>query len=128
MLTKKQLNTLNEMLNETDIIGKNLIQKIIWMNTIKTKYKVGDKVVFSDRKFESRVCGTRVIDFVGTIVKIRFSQLSNDSTILYEIEYKLSNGETKTTLVEESEISRKTTAKNLINKVGDGETSFMLSI
>ena len=58
MLTKKQLNTLNEMLNDTDITGKNLIKKIIWMNTVKTKYKVGDKVIFSDHRFGLRVYGT----------------------------------------------------------------------
>lgn len=128
MLTKKQLNTLNEMLNDTDIAGKKLIKKIIWINTVETKYKVGDKVIFGDHRLGLRVYGTRVIDFVGTITEIKFSLIDNDKTILYRIEYKLSNGETKKIWVEDFEISRKTTAKNLVNKVGNGETSFILSI
>lgn len=128
MLTKKQLNTLNEMLNDTYITGKNLIKKIIWMNTVKTKYKVGDKVIFSDHRLGLRVYGTRVIDFVGVITEIKFSLVDDDKTTVYEIEYKLSNGETKKIWVKEFEISRKTTTKNLVNKVGNGETSFILSI
>ena len=70
----------------------------------------------------------RVIDFVGVITEIKFSLVDNDKTTAYEIEYKLSNGETKKIRVKEFEISRKTTTKNLVNKVGNGETSFILSI
>lgn len=124
MLTKKQLNTLNEMLANVDVKGKDSIQKIIWMNTVKSTYKVGDNVIFSDRKNGLIMYGTRVIKFIGTITKIDYAWPSK--VLLYEIEFSLSNGETKKMWFEESSISRKTAAKNLINKVGNGETSFML--
>ena len=125
MLTKKQLNALNETLANVDVKGKGSIQKVIWMNTIKPTYKVGDNVIFSsDRKSGLIMYGTRVIKFIGTITEIDYAWPSK--VLLYEIEFRLSNGETKKMWFEESNISRKTTAKNLINKVGDGETSFML--
>lgn len=124
MLTKTQITALNKMLESENVKGKKLLERFIWCNTVKPKYKEGDKVIFTDRSLI--LSGTRVINFIGTVTKIEL--FSADKIILYTIEVKLSNGHTEITYAQENKISRKTTTKNLINKVADKTGSSSISI
>lgn len=44
MLTKNELDFLNNLLNKPEIKRKNLLGNFIWVNSISPKYAVNDKV------------------------------------------------------------------------------------
>ena len=115
MLTKTQLNQLNKILEDEKVRSKGLLKNFIWCNTVKTKYNKGDKVILTDRRLT--LSGTPVINFIGIVTEIIL--FPKEKMISYAVEIKLSNGKTDIDYFQENQIIRKTTSKNLINKVKD---------
>ena len=51
-LTKNQLKTLEILINNKKLKGNQLLQRYIWLNTVKPIYNIGDKIIFSSNTFE----------------------------------------------------------------------------
>ena len=43
-MKKTDLNVLKRLLNEDGIKGKKRLEQFIWVNTVPSKYNVGDKI------------------------------------------------------------------------------------
>lgn len=80
-MKKTQINALEKMLADENVKGKNFIEKVIWLNTAKPKFKIGDCFVVTDRGH--RIYGYPLNDVKSTITEIRYD------TSLFEIIYML---------------------------------------
>ena len=114
MLKKKELQQLQDLLERSDLRDKAYLKNFIWSNTTKEKFKVGDKVIFSDRR--RTVQGRRVINFVGVITEVMV--MSRFKIIQYGIKAKMDTGYEFNSWVQEEEL-KKTTRKD-INQSGQG--------
>lgn len=68
MLTNEQVQFLEGLLNITEVKGKSHLRKVIWLNTVKPKFKEGDVIKFSE--LNSYTYGNRNIDMIGTVEKV----------------------------------------------------------
>ena len=41
-MTKTELNTLQKLIEKEDTKGKKLLERVVWLNTTKPKYTIGD--------------------------------------------------------------------------------------
>ena len=89
-MERKDINTLKRLANEEDIKGKKLLERVIWLNTTKPKYEVGQLVVFSDR--DRTINGSAVINWVGRVKAVKPN--SKEKFYFYEltVKYKDING------------------------------------
>lgn len=114
-LTKSQLKNLETLMNDKKLKGNQLLQRYIWLNTVKPVYNIGDKIIFSSNTYHF---GNKVDNFIGEIIDIRFMSLEQKIiyTISYKFEYKNKTYERK-----EYETSiniwRKTKGQKTINKL-----------
>lgn len=69
-LTKGEVNTLNRLLEKDGIRGKKLLKWVLWANQYEPKYKLGDRVLVTDRRHI--VGGKRVVDFNGVVTDVAF--------------------------------------------------------
>lgn len=83
-MKEKYLEVLNEMLNDEEVKGKRRIEDLIWLNTVKPKFNVRDKVRFSSRG--AYICDVPIHDFHGVITEIR--KFPMDKLIQYKIWFK----------------------------------------
>ena len=67
-MKKSQIKVFEELLADESFKGKQQLKHLLWMNTIKPKFKVGDCFVVSDRGV--KVFGYPVIDFKAKIDKV----------------------------------------------------------
>lgn len=67
-MTNEQIKVFNELLADDTFKGKPQLKHLLWLNTNKPKYKVGDCFVISDRGV--KVFGYPVIDFKAKIDKV----------------------------------------------------------
>lgn len=67
-MKKSQIKVFEELLQDESFKGKQQLKHLLWMNTIKPKFKKGDCFEVSDRGY--RVFGHPVIDFKAKIDKI----------------------------------------------------------
>lgn len=82
-MTKQQLNTLQELMHDDTFNGKDLLGWLIWYNTDKPKYKVGDYVQFSEP--HTRIYGKQIINFNAKVVKVK--AFTREKVWLYELEF-----------------------------------------
>lgn len=114
-MKKQDLNVLERLLKEDGIKGKKRLEQFIWVNTVPSKYNVGDKVKVTDRR--TTINGSRVIDWIGTVEKVR--TVMSELRYTYDIKVKYI---TKDNIVKETKVFvneydiKKTRAKNDINK------------
>ncbi len=87
-MTKKQINAFEELLQDSDFKGKNQLRHLLWLNTTKPKFKLGDKVIFTDSK--QRTYGVPMINFIGYIKGI--SSFKNENEYYYDIAVPVRNG------------------------------------
>lgn len=128
-MTKKQIETLQKMMEQPDTKGKKLLDQVIWLNTVKPKYKVGDFVEVSDPGHY--IGGVPVKNFHARVDKVNF--VSAYKKIHYETYARAISGNRESQVFiypEESEITRK--VKDDINILGkkDGEIhdEFVISL
>ena len=113
-MKKSDIKKIEDIINQDNIIGKVLLKEFLWMNTTELKFKIGDKVLFSD--LGHRIYGVVVKDFVGVIKNYRYwydRKRPSQSIISYEIEF-LFNNEKFTAYQTEDKI-KKTKTKNINN-------------
>ena len=114
-MKKTDLNVLKRLLNEEGIKGKKRLEQFIWVNTVPSKYNVGDKVKVTDRR--TTINGSRVIDWIGTVEKVR--TVMNELRYTYDIKVKYI---TKDNIIKETKVCvnecdiKKTRAKKDINR------------
>ena len=82
-MTHEQLNTLQELMHDDTFNGKDLLGWLIWYNTEKPKYKVGDYVKFTDYSF--RIYGKRIVNFNAKVVKVK--AFLKEKIWRYELEF-----------------------------------------
>jgi hypothetical protein len=94
-MERKDINTLKRLVSEENVKGKKLLERVIWLNTTKPKYKVGQLVIFSDRA--RTINGSKVINWVGRIKEV--SPNSKEKFYFYEltVKYKDKDGVVKET-------------------------------
>ena len=67
-MTNEQIKVFNDLLSDDTFKGKQQLKHLLWLNTCKPKFKVGDCFVVSDRG--CKVFGYPVIDFKAKIDKV----------------------------------------------------------
>ena len=68
MLTAEQKKVFEDLLEDDNFIGKKSLTHLLWLNTTKPKYKIGDCFLVTEP--HHRVYGHPVKDFRGKITKI----------------------------------------------------------
>ncbi len=108
-MKKSELNVLEKLVNDPEVKGKKLLERVIWLNTTKPKYEVGQIVIFSDPA--RTINGTKVIDWVGIVKNIRPN--SEERFYFYEltVKYKNANGVIEETSGYGKEFALKSTRK-----------------
>ena len=95
-MKKSEMKVLQSLLEQDGIKGKKLLRGVLWLNTAKPKFKVGDKVKVTDMAM--RICEQRVVNWNAKVTKIFMDW--REQTIGYETEVTFTvNGATKTTTV-----------------------------
>lgn len=84
-LTQEELTLLKELSTRKGIRGQRLLKNVVWLNTVESKFKVGDFVKFSNEIYSIK--GNKVINFSGKITMIEY-QLLNKS-ICYTIQSRV---------------------------------------
>jgi hypothetical protein len=80
-MTKAQIKVFEDLLKSPDFKEKSTLDWVLWRNTTKPKFKVGDCYKVTDRGH--RIYGYEVIDFKAEIVKI--SVWKHCKTYRYEL-------------------------------------------
>lgn len=88
-MNKTDIKKLQDILAKEDTLGKKLLERVIWLNTVPAKYQVGDFVKFTD--FGHRIYGVPVKDFKGKIVKVTSN--SADRFYTYQVEIEVVAGD-----------------------------------
>ena len=91
-MKKADLKKLQEMMNDPTVKGKKLIDRVIWLNTIEPKFKVGEYYEVTDPGH--RIYGVPVRNFHAEIKDIRYFHL--DKVIQYTLVSKVKVGDKET--------------------------------
>lgn len=67
-MTKEQINVFETLLKDKDFIGKKSLKHLLWLNTSKPKFDIGDCFIVSDPGH--RVFNFPVKDFKAKIIKV----------------------------------------------------------
>lgn len=79
---KDKIELLKSLIEDENIKGKKLLKKVLWLNTSKPEFKVGDKVLFNDTQLS--IYGNRCYGWKGVIIEV--TTLINAMTYHYHIE------------------------------------------
>lgn len=114
-LTKTQLNNLNKLKGDRELKGSQLLERYIWLNTVRPKYKIGDKIIFSSSIGVTHF-GNLVDNFKGVITNIRFDSIGKTVVYTIEYDYSLNNKKYHSEAYERtSNIKGKTRAQKIVN-------------
>lgn len=69
-MNKRDIKILERMIADPDIKGKGSLRKVLWLNTVKPKYKVGDCYKVTDPGH--RVYGVPIKDFRAKVERIEY--------------------------------------------------------
>ena len=108
-MKKADLKVLETLAKDPEVKGKKLLERVIWLNTTKPKYEVGQLVVFSDRA--RTINGSTVIDWVGRVKEIRPNSEEKFYFYILDVKYKDKNGVVKETFGNGKECALKSTRK-----------------
>lgn len=75
-MNKKQAKVFEQLLNDKDFKGKEQLEHLLWLNTSKPKYKVGDCVWVTNRL--RKLYGQEVADFKGRVAEVYSFDNSNE--------------------------------------------------
>ena len=127
LLTKSERTLLEKLLNESDFKGKDMLRHLIWLNTTKPKYQIGDCFKVTDRS--RRFFGVPAVNVNGRIKKI--FTFKTEEVYHYELEVFVLNkdGRETTSSMFAVEEELKTKTKNNRNAiVGDGKYTESLEV
>lgn len=93
-MKKSEIKMLEALCAQEGIKGKKLIKGVLWLNTVKPKYKEGDKVKVTHRGM--RICGERVIEWNAVVTKVNYFWADKLVTYQTEVTYTLDGVEEKT--------------------------------
>jgi len=119
-MNKQQVKVFEELLGDPNFMGKKQLRHLLWLNTVKPKFKVGQFVTVTN--YSHRICGHQVIDFRAKVVK--HNAFINTNEWHYELEMEITcNGKTQTIKEYASESDLKGGVRNnknlLISKNGE---------
>lgn len=127
-MNKSDIKKLQDILAKEDTLGKKLLERVIWLNTTSSKYKVNDFVKFTDPGH--RIYGVPVKDFRGKVVKIISN--SSDKFYTYQVEIEVVSGDKSIITdcyIQEKDIAGKVRSnKNIITPVDKEQESIGLSL
>ena len=114
-MTKTELNTLQKLIEKEDTKGKKLLKRVIWLNTTKPKYAIGDCYVVTDRGH--RVYGVPIINMKAKIVDVYGDSLNETYNYDLELTILTDSGRQDTikVYINENDIGKK--VKDNINKI-----------
>lgn len=92
-MTKEQIKVFEELLESKETKGKKWLRFLLWLNTTKPKYKVGDCFEVTDRGHS--IYGYPVKDFKGKITAVNY--YLNEYEYRYELEVEVECDGKKTT-------------------------------
>ena len=95
-MKKSEIKALEALYAQEGVKGKRLIQGVLWLNTVKPQYKVGDKVKVTDRAM--KICGERVVEWNAVVKEIKYWWRDQLITYITEVTYTLDGVEKKTTV------------------------------
>lgn len=121
-MTKKQLNVLNELMQDKDFKGKGTLDWLIWRNTCTPKFKIGDYVKITD--YACRIYGHQVIDFNAKVIKIMYRHGSKEVQYELEIICKIDGKEDYRTSLFPMESSIHKKAENNTNYLGEQKSKY----
>lgn len=106
-MTKSELNTLQKLMEKEDTKGKKLLDQLIWLNTSKPKYTIGNYHIITD--IGHRIYGVPLENKKAKLIEIR--TISSEKQYLYkfELEFETTDGRhlTTTACVTERYIGRR---------------------
>ena len=108
-MKKADLKVLETLAKDPEVKGKKLIERVIWLNTTKPKYEVGQLVVFSDRA--RTINGSKVINWVGRIKEVEPNSAEKFYFYTLDVKYKNKDGVVKETFGYGKEFELKSTRK-----------------
>lgn len=107
-MERKDINTLKRLVSE-NVKGKKLLERVIWLNTTKPKYEVGQLVIFSDRA--RTINGSKVINWVGRVKEVRPNSEEKFYFYILDVKYKDKDGVVKETFGNGKEFELNSTRK-----------------
>lgn len=126
-MKKTQLNALQKMLEDENVKGKKLLERVLWLNTTEPKYKVGDCYEVSDRGH--RVYGNPVKNFTAKIVEVRVNSIDRVYTYKLEAQVKCGEKETTTNIYKsESELKYCRKCKDKVNELAEAKSKYVESL
>ena len=75
-MNKKQVKVFNQLLEDENFKGKEQLEHLLWLNTSKPKYKVGDCVVI--KNCSRNIFGYQVTELKGEVTDIFSYDQSNE--------------------------------------------------
>lgn len=106
-MTKEQKEFLTQLLEDENIKGKKLLNRVLWLNDSTPKFKVGDCYKVTDKGH--RLYGNEIVDFNGKIVRVERSNFANEFVYEFEVVAKLNEDKSCMTscFIRESKINQK---------------------
>lgn len=126
-MKKSQVKVFEELLEDKDFKGKKWLRHLLWLNTVKPKFKEGDCFMVSDSGH--RVYGYQVINFKAKIVDI--SSMLCNPVWRYGLEAVVEcNGKQTTVMIyqDENELSRAKRCEDNKNVLGEARTDVVESL
>lgn len=119
-MNRKQIKAFKALLEDENFKGKKELEHLLWLNTSKPKYKVGDYVWVTNRL--RKLYGQEIADFKGKVAEVYAFDHSNEWH--YRIEMVILNDGEQTVVNEyalESDIKGGAYNKiNIIKRVSGG--------
>lgn len=81
-MTKSQIKVFNELIADPNFKGAKQLKHLLWLNTTKPKYNIGDCFKVTD--YDHRINGHQVINFKAQIKKI--SAWKDEEEYFYHLE------------------------------------------
>lgn len=104
-MTAEQVKVFEQLLNDKDFIGKKQLKHLLWANTVKPKFKVGDCFIVSDPG--RRVYGYPVKNFKAKVTEIKAWTQNDEWHYTLQMEVKCGFAKTTSQLgASESQLSR----------------------
>lgn len=92
-MKKSQIKVFEELLQDKDFKGKKSLKHLLWLNTVKPKYEIGQFVKVTN--YAHRIYGHQVINFKAKVIEHRSYNHTNEWFYTLEMEVTC-DGKTKT--------------------------------
>lgn len=120
-MKKSQVKVFEELLQDSNFKGKKQLRHLLWLNTSKPKFEVGDCFEVTD--YGHRIYGHQVINFKARVVEVY--TWKTDDNWYYKLEMEVICGDKVTISYEhktESQLIRSKKCKDNRNVLGETKT------